>query len=60
MTDLLAERDQLHDERERMAPHGAMATDGDDKKIKSLDEEIADDPYVKEGVTILEEMLGSS
>ncbi|MCD6188504.1 MAG: carboxy terminal-processing peptidase [Desulfuromusa sp.] len=60
LTDLLAERDQLHDERERMAPHGAMATDGDDKKIKSLDEEIADDPYVKEGVTILEEMLGSS
>ncbi len=60
LKDLLAERDQLHDERERMTPHGAMATDDDDKKTKSLDEEIADDPYVKEGVTILEDMLGST
>ena len=60
LTDLLAERDKLHDQRERMTPHGAMATDDDDKKTKSLDEEIADDPYVKEGVTILEDMLGAS
>ena len=41
LKDILAERDQLHDEKERMAPHGAMADD-DEKKTKTLDEEIAD------------------
>ncbi len=57
LKDILAERDQLHDEKERMAPHGVMAEDGDKKKTKSLDEEIADDPYVKEGVAILEDVI---
>jgi len=58
LKDMLAERDQLHDERKRMAPHGLMA-DGE-KKEKSLDEKIADDPDVKEGVNLLLDMIGSS
>ncbi len=60
LQDMLAERDQLHDERERMAPHGLMGGDDDNKKTKSLDEEIATDPYVKEGATLLDELLGAS
>lgn len=59
LEDMLAERDQLHDERERMAPHGLMA-DGDDKKEKSLDEKLSTDPYVKEGVSLLESLLRSA
>jgi carboxyl-terminal processing protease len=60
LKDILAERDQLHDEKERMAPHGSMVTDDDKKKTKTLDEEIADDPYVKEGVILLQELIGFS
>ena len=60
LEDMLAERDQLRDERERMAPHGLMAADDDEKKEKSLDEKIADDPYVEEGVTLLLDLIGSS
>ncbi len=59
LKDMLAERDQLRDERERMTPHGLMADD-DKKKEQSLDEKIADDPYVEEGVTLLLDLLGSS
>jgi len=59
LKDILAERDQLHDEKERMAPHGPMTAGDDKKKTKTLDEEIADDPYVKEGVAILEDELRS-
>ncbi|MDA3903112.1 MAG: carboxy terminal-processing peptidase [Desulfuromusa sp.] len=61
LKDMLTERDQLRDERERMTPHGSMAADnGDEKKELSLDEKIADDPYVDEGVILLLEMIGSS
>ncbi len=61
LADMLAERDQLRDERERMTPHGMMAMgDDDDKKGESLDEKIADDPYVEEGVTLLLDLLGAS
>jgi len=60
LKDILAERDQLHDEKERMAPHGSMMADDDKKKTKTLDEEIADDPYVKEGVILLQELIGFS
>ncbi len=59
LKDMLAERDQLYAERKRMAPHGLMA-DGDEKKEKSLDEELSTDPYVKEGVALLEDLLGSA
>ena len=58
---MLAEREQLRGEMERMTPHGMMATDeGKDKKEQSLDEKIADDPDVKEGVNLLLDMMGSS
>ncbi len=57
LKDILAERDQLHDEKERMAPHGPMAEDDNKKKTKTLDEEIADDPYVKESVAILDDEI---
>lgn len=61
LEDMLAERDQLRDERERMTPHGMMAMEDDDeKKEQSLDEKIADDPYVEEGVTLLLDLMGSS
>ena len=60
LKDLLTERDQLHDERERMAPHGLMAVEDDEKKEESLNEKIADDPYVEEGVTLLLDLMGSS
>ncbi len=57
LKDILVERDQLHDEKDRMAPHGLMTADKDKKKTKTLDEKIADDPYVKEGVAILDDEL---
>jgi hypothetical protein len=37
-----------------------MMADDDKKKTKTLDEEIADDPYVKEGVILLQELIGFS
>jgi len=59
LTDMLAQRDQVRDELERMTPHGMMAADDDDeKKEQSLDEKIADDPDVKEGVNLLLDMIG--
>ncbi|MFK5925230.1 MAG: carboxy terminal-processing peptidase [Desulfuromusa sp.] len=60
LKDMLAERDQLRDERERMAPHGLMAVETDKKKEQSLDEKIADDPYVEEGIILLQELIGFS
>ena len=61
LKDMLAERDQLRDERERMTPHGMMAADDEDKKKElSLDEKIADDPYVEEGVFLLLDLISSA
>ena len=61
LTDMLAQRDQLRDELKRMTPHGMMTTNDDDKKKEqSLDEKIADDPDVKEGVNLLLDIIGSS
>ena len=58
LTDMLTERDQLRGEMERMTPHGMMAADDDDKKKEqSLDEKIADDPDVKEGVNLLLDII---
>ncbi len=60
LKDLLAERDQLRNENSGVSPHGAMAAgdEQDDKEPKSLDQEIADDPYVEEGVTLLLDLIG--
>ncbi len=57
LEDMLAEREKLRAE-EKDAPHlGMMAEDdGDDKEEQDLDAQIAEDPYVEEGVTLLLEM----
>ncbi|MEA3545066.1 MAG: carboxy terminal-processing peptidase, partial [Thermodesulfobacteriota bacterium] len=60
LQDMMAERDQLRDDLDGISPHGSMAVDDDKKKEQSLDEKIADDPYVEEGVTLLLDMIGSS
>ncbi|NOQ42788.1 MAG: tail-specific protease [Desulfuromusa sp.] len=60
LEDLLAESEQLRGERERMMPHGLMAGDDDEKKEQTLDEKIADDPYVEEGITLLLDLIGYS
>ncbi len=60
LEDLLAESEQLRGERERMTPHGLMARGDDEKKEQSLDEKIADDPYVEEGITLLLDLIGNS
>ena len=60
LEDLLAESEQLRGERERMLPHGLMAGDDDEKKEQTLDEKIADDPYVEEGITLLLDLIGHS
>ena len=62
LADMLAERETLRAE-EKDAPHLGMMAEGDsdDKEEKDLDAQIAEDPYVEEGVTLLLEMeqLGS-
>ncbi|MCD6580924.1 MAG: carboxy terminal-processing peptidase [Desulfuromusa sp.] len=60
LEDLLAESEQLRGERERMTPHGLMSGGDDEKKEQSLDEKIADDPYVEEGITLLLDLIGHS
>ena len=60
LEDMLAESEQLRGERERMLPHGLMAGDDDEKKEQTLDEKIADDPYVEEGITLLLDLIGHS
>ncbi len=61
LKDMLAERDEMRDGKEKMTPHGMMAVDDEgDKKERSLDEKIAEDPYVEEGVTLLLDLIGAS
>ncbi|WP_175498415.1 carboxy terminal-processing peptidase [Desulfuromusa kysingii] len=58
LTDMLAERDEFRDELKRMTPHGMMdSEEDDDNKELTLDEKIADDPYVDEGVFLLLDMV---
>ncbi len=59
LQDLLAERNQIRNEFDKISPHGGMAqTDGkDEEKEHTLDEKIADDPYVEEGVNLLQELI---
>jgi len=69
LTDMLKERDQLRDERKRIMAHGALmhgnfAADSiDDSKEKdkkeepTLEEKIAEDPYVEESVTLMKELI---
>ena len=64
LQDLLDERDQLRNELDSMSNHGLMATADDDdeeeKKEKTLDEKIAEDPYVDEGVILLHNLISSA
>jgi len=60
LADLIVERDENREEGAGMAPHGAMPAKDDenkDKKEKSLAEEVAEDPYVEEGITLLQDYL---
>ena len=60
LKDMLAERDQFRDELKRMPAHGMMNTDDDEKKELTLDEKIADDPYVEEGIFLLLDLISAS
>ncbi len=56
LKDMLAEREQLREE-DKNSPHLGMMTDEEDKgEEQDLDSQLAEDPYVKEGVTLLLEM----
>ncbi len=60
LSQMLAERDQLRGADDPMSLHGALADrDEKGKKPPSLQEEIAEDPYVNEGVTLLLDLLNS-
>jgi carboxyl-terminal processing protease len=54
---MLAEREQLRDADEGLAPHGAMAAEEEEDKEQPLGEKIADDPYVDEGAAVLLDYL---
>lgn len=55
---MIKEREQLHGEDDVMAPHSSMAAKDDgDKEPPTLQEEIADDPYVGEGKVLLLNLL---
>lgn len=60
LRDLLAERDQLREEGNTVSPHGTMAKNEDEEKPKELDEEIAEDPYIEEGITLLQDYINFS
>ena len=69
LTDMLKERDQLRDERKRIKEHGALmhgsftsdSGDGDEdtdkKKEPTLEEKLAEDPYVDQSIILLEELI---
>ena len=60
LKDLLAERDQLREEGSKLSPHGAMVKDEEDNKPQDLHEEISEDPYVEEGMTLLLDSINLS
>jgi carboxyl-terminal processing protease len=58
LSQMLKEREELQGADDLLAPHGGMAArDGDEKEPPSLEEEIADDPYVGEGKVLLLDLL---
>ncbi len=65
LVDMLKERDQLREERKRMKEHGVMMhgsfdsddTKDDKKKEPTLDEKLAEDPYVKQSTLLLKELI---
>jgi len=61
LSQMLREREQLRGGDKSFSPHGGMASRNKDKDKKppTLQEEIDDDPYVEEGVTLLHELLAA-
>ena len=63
LSSLLAERNELSEITKGVPPHGDLAAGGAKKdkngEPENLDKEIKDDPYVGEGVALLDEMLDS-
>lgn len=61
LSKILEEREKMRGDADILSPHGAMAAqkDKDDKKPPTLQEEIADDPYVDEGVTLLLDLIAN-
>jgi len=60
LSQMLKERDQLRGADDPMSLHGALAKQNEnDKEPPSLQEEIADDPYVDEGVILLLDLLSN-
>ncbi len=60
LSKMLQEREQLRDGNENVSPHGdsmALHSQEDGKESPTLQEEIAEDPYVDEGVTLLLELI---
>ncbi len=58
LKDLLSERRELRQE-EKNGPHfGMMSEPEGDAPQEDLDKQIADDPYVKEGIHLLDDMKG--
>ena len=59
LKDLLSERRELRQE-EKNGPHFGMMSEpeGDASQEEDLDKQIADDPYVKEGIHLLDDMEG--
>lgn len=59
LSKMLLERKQLRDGGDKRSPHGEMAASdkGKDEKPPTLQEKIADDPYVDEGVALLLNLL---
>ncbi|WP_303721493.1 carboxy terminal-processing peptidase [Malonomonas rubra] len=60
LSQMLKDREQLRGANDIMAPHGAMTSSDDkDKEPPSLQEEIAEDPYVDEGKVLLLNLLAN-
>jgi len=69
LADMLKERDQIRAERKRIKEHGALmhgsftsdSVDGEDdadkKKEPTLEEKLAEDPYVDQSVLLLKELI---
>ena len=63
LEDMLAERRQLQEEQASFTPHGMVppeAENGDKSREEALIEALADDPYVQEGMKILNDLISLS
>ena len=56
LSDILAERERFRAEGPDMTPHGAPGALDEDGEPPSLDEQVAEDPYIEEGVALLHDL----